>query len=523
MNDEYIKVTAIVNQTKTVFDGSTLSFIGGDKIAIWAFSTEETPVLLNDFILSNTAEKVNVFTGSFKKNTTQVIDADYYALYPTSNERSGITINCELPTVQVAPFDPSAAIILAHDNKIYNEEDMPSLTLSFQQILAPLRIDIINDDPAYEDDILKSIVVQSDDKICGSFSFDMSNPEILDFSKGSKELRSAFSSTQLIGTGFSTMVMIRPGTLGNLSIRVITDKRSFNFPIGSSVTIDKNYVNVASLNTNSVVPQNRKILACWGNSYTNRTGRPASPNACNFPDHLQELLGDEEWIVYNGGYNGYKLPGIITQLELWEATNDADLSILYMERNGGYTTNANLKEQYDEAISYLTNSDDYIVLGSHCRQYWSIAGTYPVVISESEIQDYRYYGRDGDPEQHVDTYEEAFIAPFAATNKYIDLFHSITTDWKNWLVRTGRYSNVEAINEATEYPGTGTGSDGAVMIDSNEDGIKDTAIDWPQSFWFANNAHERRFVHPSQYGAKAIALMIYDKMCELGYVTTPAE
>ena len=515
IHSEYREISAFVksDETKTVFEEGKLSFVGGDRLCVYAFTNEANPVYLNTFSLFNTHYNVNKFTGIFKSRDQRIIDANFYALYPDSFPQEGGIVTAEVPVAQQAPFDPAAAILFASDRKTYNEEDMPSLILSFQQLLAPIRIDFVNDYSDYESDELLFFEIESEDNISGSFQFDVAEPEKLDFSTGENKLRSVFPKGTLLGPGVSSMVMLRPGELSRLRIKVVTGPRVFSFSLSSELTIDKDYINVVSLKASDATQDVRKVVACWGDSYTNRESRPVTYNTCNYSVHLQELLG-EDWYVYNGGYNGDVSTNIINKLKDWEDINDATLSILYMGRNdnAGPTDYAQLKSRYETAISYLTNDEDYIVLGSHNRQFWSVAEEYPVVVSSEEKLDFH-------ENDNGNTYEGAFIAYFANTGKYIDLFHTVTNDWKNWLVRTGRYPTVEAIDESTEYPGTNKGADGAVMIDTNGDGIKDTAIDWPQSFWFQNSVHERRYVHPSEYGAKAIAIMIYNKMVDLGYVT----
>jgi hypothetical protein len=249
----------------------------------------------------------------------------------------------------------------------------------------------------------------------------------------------------------------------------------------------------------------KKTVACWGNSYTSRnsTAQHDAPNQANYPDYLQTLLG-EDWVVYNGGYNGWTLPAIIEKLEEWEETNDADLSILYMERNGGFSSWQDCFDRYKSAISHLSNPDDYIVLGAHIVEFWPERGLYPYSKTDLSV-------RGGS------RYEETFLSPFIESGRYKDLYHPVIQDWKNWLVRVGRYESVDEISDEVEYPGgvdeTGEKILGAVMIDSDNDGIKDMPLDWPQSFRWAIND-----VHPSKWGAKAIALLVYDRMVELGYL-----
>lgn len=507
----------VVDRTKTTLTDYTLSFSVGDALNIYAFTNEATPDYLNSFLLTNDFRDVNEFHGFIHARDSRKTDARYYAIYPSTSLLIEKTVTCELPTSQSAPFDPAATVMCARCDDYYNEESMPKLTFSFDQVLAPLRINISNTNPDYEDEEIKYVEVSSDDKICGRFRFDIENPGVLDFSDGENKLTSSFANGTLLGTSISTLVMIRPGQLRNLEVKLSTEKQNFVFSIGgTSVSMDKASVNVITIDPATVTPQKKKIVACWGDSFTNRTLRPPSQNDCNYTEHLQELLG-EDWYVYNGGYNSNNAYSIIYHQREWEKENDADFSVFYIGRNGGQSNYVTLKGYYDTGISNLTNKDGYLLVGFHNRQYWSEAEKYPVVVSESEILDYRF-----DQAEPPHSYYETLIVPFMATGRYVDFYHTIISNWQKWLVRVGKYDRVEDIDIAVEYPGTGTGSDGAVMVDSNDDGIKDLALDWPQSFWYTNNAKERAYVHPSKWGAKAMAYMVYDMMYELHYVDSPA-
>ena len=157
----------------------------------------------------------------------------------------------------------------------------------------------------------------------------------------------------------------------------------------------------------------------------------------------------------------------------------------------------------------FTNKDDYIVCATHNRQFWKDAE--PVIVGPTETQDYRF-------DKNGKTYDDEFLAPFIEQGRCVDLYHPIISDWKNWLLRVGVYSSVDDIDLEYEFPGQSANSNGAIIVDKDNDEVPETALDWPQSFWYRNSDHERRYVHPSKYGAKAMAILIYEKMQELGYL-----
>lgn len=509
LSERKISVNVVEQATKTALSGSSIQFESGDRLRLICED-------YNELLVSNAnTGDVNSFEGSYFAKEISGTDCSWYAVYPTSlkvNE-TGI-VSGSLPENQNIPFDPSANYMYSGIQVAdYNEADQPNLTLSMSQIMGLVRITFVNKDSKYENDKLKSVQLSASTPLSGSFTFDIHHPENNAVFSGStsQHVGASYSiKTPLGGEGdeHTLYLFVNPATITNATLNIRTDKHSFTYT--STHTFIPRAGALTTLPTMDLkdfevedLPY-KKTVACWGNSYTSRNSiaKHDAPNEANYPDHLQALLG-EDWFVYNGGYNGWTLPAIIEKLEEWEEQNEADLTILYMERNGGFNTWQDCLDQYNAAISHLTNRSDYIVLGAHLVQYWSERDLFPY-----STGDYRVKGGT--------TYEGTFLSPFIESGKYKDLLHPVIQDWKKWLVRVGKYDSIEDISDEVEYPG-GVGVPGAVMIDSNEDGIKDKALEWPQSFRWATSD-----VHPSKWGAKAMAYMVYDRMYDLGYVDSPA-
>lgn len=151
-------------------------------------------------------------------------------------------------------------------------------------------------------------------------------------------------------------------------------------------------------------------------------------------------------------------------------TKDVDLQIIYMGQNGkvvyyGTPSDANYYDNLVQYHKYMTefnsNKSDYIILGYHMNNwnqyYWS-----------------------------------RFCDEFGET-RMIDLRHIIPNRGRELMVRTGAFPNEASIPQSE-----------LDRVDIGE---------WPYCFW-----HTTSDVHPSEYGARAMAIVIYERMVELGYI-----
>ena len=515
-----VGIKTATSNTKTSISGYQISFDSNEKMTLVCEGK-------STIYISNTESYPNLFKGfmPIKRATAEI--CKWYSIYPaTTFPEEKNTYTFSLPSTQIAPFDESCNFM--HSIKTeseYNEENMPqSLPLEMRQILGVIKISLVNSGDTYSGDIIKEVSISSpNDVLAGTFSFEVPDEGVAVpiFSGSENIVRSSFNSDETVGKDVvhDVYLFVNPTTISNATIEIITDKHIFRYTSEKSFKVVQGALTtMQTWDLNSLLSvSERRVVACWGNSYISRNGSANRTryNESNYPDQLQELLG-LDWFVYNGGYNGATLNEVIKHEKEWEAENDADLSIFYMERNEFpfYVTNLvfdyeDIRVRYLDAIDALTNKEDYIVCATHNRQFWKDAD--PVIVSETETQDYRF-------DKNNKTYDDEFIATFINAGRCVDLYHPIVSDWKEWLVRVGVYSSVEEIQTNKEFPGQAKKSNGAILKDTDGDGVPETAIDWPQSFWFNNNDHERRYVHPNKYGAKAMATLIYNKMQELGYL-----
>jgi len=153
-------------------------------------------------------------------------------------------------------------------------------------------------------------------------------------------------------------------------------------------------------------------------------------------------------------------------------TKDVDLQIIYMGTNGRVVYYGKIGDPnyYDNLVTYHkymtdfnTKKSDYIILGYH----YSAWNSY---------------------------YWERFCNEFGTT-RMIDLRNIIPNRGRELLVRSGAYPDEASIPQ-----------DELNRIDKG---------DWPYIFMYNPKIGD---VHPSEYGARAIAIVIYERMQALGYL-----
>lgn len=512
ISERKMSVSVVKQTTKTTISGSSILFETGDQLRLVCEG-------YNNFYVSNAETgDVNLFEGLYRAMETSGKDCSWYAVYPAvlSVSENGV-VTGTLPERQTAPFDPAANMMISNIVIAdYWEDNQPPLPpLYMNQIMGLIQISFTNANADYANDYLYSAELSTSTALSGPFVLNIHdiNPKAAFSGDTSNRVYATYSSedrTQLgNGVSHTLYLFVNPSQISNATLTIKTNKHTFTYNSSRSFTPTAGCLTTLPLMDlkDFLVDDMPKTVAIWGSSSVSRNAlSPESarvaPNEANFPYQLQLLLG-EKWTVYNGGYNGWRLPNIIEKLEEWEETNDADLTVLYMERNGGYSSWQDCLNQQIAAISHLSNPDHFIVLGHHDVHYWQEQDLYPYA-----IYDKRPSGGS--------TYEGTFTAYFINLGRFQDLFHPVVNDWKEWLVRVGRYDTIGEISNEVEYPGD-VGITGAVMIDSDGDGIKDKPLEWPQSFRWSSGD-----IHPSKWGAKAMAYMIYDKMYDLGYVDSPA-
>ena len=290
------------NNTKTELTGSAIRFGSDESINVVCEG-------FNKILVGNKDSKnPNIFQGEYRLTGKIGSDCDWYALYPESLDLSetGI-ITGTLPSEQTAPFDPSANMmysdIIVAD---YDEENMPSISLSMNQMMGLIRISFINDNADYADDILQSVQLRSSVPLCGDFSLDIHSGDLSFEGYTYKYVTSLYSSEEALGvdTQHWVTLFVNPVKITGAKLVIRTDKHTFTYtstkkftPVAGSLTL------LPLMNLEDFVVEGpttlKKRVVCWGDSSTSANYAEKT----TYCKYLQLLLGSE-WEVLNGGKSG---------------------------------------------------------------------------------------------------------------------------------------------------------------------------------------------------------------------------
>jgi len=570
--DGIIDVSVNAAGTRTSLEGTTLSWEKGDVLGLFIQGVQDNSPLTN-----SGSSSVTNFTGGIPKQGIDPCDVLWAAYYPKQSACDGSTVIAELPRSQAAPFDASANFMVSTPvSHNYNENGMDPVSMVFDRHLFGLiKVRIVDSSNPTSTSRVSKVDITSDEgkTMSGSFTFDVFSPlTSLSFKAGSSypNVMATYETASVIGSGKEIYLFVKPDTYNGLTLKVQTEDEGIReFHTSSTVTINAgDLATFPDADIAGKTPKRVKVLACWGDSFTNA-------GYSSYPVNLQSLLG-VYWKIYNGGISGnrveeiaarqgglpivtgeefvlpasgtvttegiyrtksnscedgyyhirlysgamsnpcliecngaqykcniistasdlydtgYNDPSItytatVSRLEAGEAvtipahskiisygaqvTKDADLQIIYMGTNGVVTYPGklgddcyydNLVEYHKYMINFNTNKSDYLILGYHT---W----------------DWNTY------------YWQRFAGKEFGEDRMIDLRHLIPEYGRELMVLTGVYPSVADIPQSE-----------LDRIDGGE---------WPYCFW-----HTTTDVHPSEYGAKAIAIIIHDRMRKLGYI-----
>lgn len=159
-----------------------------------------------------------------------------------------------------------------------------------------------------------------------------------------------------------------------------------------------------------------------------------------------------------------------------------DLTIIYMGQNGGYKSLDILYQQYRAMIDYAfaEGPENYIVLGFH---------NHTKLAEQNENNAYWNFF-EGASGFGVNVNEGRPVS------RFVNLFKELTGEnYAKYLTLSGAAASPSDVSaEDKEYVSKG-------ML--------------PRSYWFDPEAGD---IHPNEYGAKAFAHAVYNKIVELGYL-----
>lgn len=303
-----VPVSVGVVETKTVIDGYQISFDGSEQMTLICEGVNAAKV-------SNDGLEPDLFGGEFNAVGKNKAGASFYAIYPYVGIGQNGNEQGMVPVAQRAPFD-AAANFMCSDKVVadYNEQAMPELSMSMNQLMGILKVTFTNSSAEYQDDVVKDIILTSSTQLVGGFSvkFDTQGkpyPEFDGNDLASKRVISSYVATEKLGLNktHEVYLFINPVEVRDAELTIVTDKHEFKRTAAAAFTVkqgDLTYMDPMDVAmTFQPSAMDVKTLVLWGDSYTNRGYETTHTDRCNYAYHLQQMLGSG-WKIYNGGCSG---------------------------------------------------------------------------------------------------------------------------------------------------------------------------------------------------------------------------
>lgn len=561
-NKMLVKAKAkIGEETKTSLNGLKLSWQENDEIGVFVEGVQYN---------SSLSFHSSQFQGYFTKTKSSPSDKHTYAYYPVNIFHSSFDTIIEgfLPTTQVAPFHAKADYMVANIGTIYYDEDnLPDLNITFNRhLFSILKINITNSDEELKDEKLVGVRVKSKTRILsGSFTFDVLDGASAtavfsnDAALTHQHVDVNYSSGRAIGKDKTTtlyaVVPVGAYPEGDISVTVFTENYQGTVVAQKEMTLANGTVYNLQIIDFSLLAKSpaKKTVLCFGDSIT--TGTMAG--------NLQTLLGND-WKVYIAGVSGEKVLQIISRqgaIPLYLsggftipalASESVAVGTTFYTKN---QTNGDVAVTPDTPI--MVNLSAYTGNTTYCgvTNPFMVKGVECTITKAGDGKLYLQRSTDGDV---VDCESDSFVqaVPYAywklgnptvttlymGTNGVYNANPSkgrtrdqVLTDFYN-MVKNNTTGEFIAIgyhhslwNES--YEATMSSAFGDTYLDLRTVGWQKaetiaaqmgeglTPQDyenisnkiWPSSWGGLD-------IHPSAKGAKAHAIMIYNKMVELGYV-----
>lgn len=554
-DDSRGEITAQIRGTKTTISDNVISWSAGESLGITIVDQKNGSVIQKNICVSNSGtSSLDEFKGFFNKvgiKGGSAKNAVFYAYYPCQlASYSSSVVETKLPNFQKAPFDSAANYMVSDgEDGVYDEDDMPAITYRMKQLLGIIELDITSTDNSLKDMSLMRVTLSSSEIMSGAFHFDIVDPfNTLDFSGAGNfcSVRSEYpgGAEPKVGMGVTNRIymFVNPRTYSGFDLTVTLKSESgletFKMSMEGDVAVSHGNITKLSaidLATFSHSQTDVRKISCFGDSYTH------GGSGYTYTKYLREILG-HTWSVYDGGVSGdtsigiaarqggiqfvtkdaFVLPpaqfetdfgGLCTVKDpsfmdnyyfrtnwsipnpcmingvLCNVTNtsvtrlspgaemnveehtpvytypsyalkDADVCVIYMGQNGGWDDDLeSLINQHKAMIDFL-DKGQYIVCGFHN--------------SRSNAA-------------YVNRYKEVF------GDHFLDLHNEVIDRYKELLIRTGFCHTESEISPAD-----------VLRVENDK---------WPVNFCL-NEGN----IHPNGFGSHAMAILIYEKMEELGYL-----
>lgn len=310
MEQESAKVPVSVGvlETRTAISGKEITFSGGESMTLVCEG-------INAAKVSNDGISLDRFEGEFNAVGQNKPGASFYAIYPYVGVGQNGNETGWLPMAQRAPFDGTVNFMCS--DKVtadYNEQAMPELSMSMNQLMGIIKVTFTNSSASYQDDVVKDIVLTSSSQLIGAFSvkFDAQGKPVPSFGGDAAPCRrvmASYPAGEVLGLNKTHEVhlIVNPAEIKDAEITIVTDRHEFSRKASGSFTArqgDLTYMDPMDVATAFTAQEAQvKTLVVWGDSYTNRGYDTTHTDRCNYAYHLQQMLGSG-WKIYNGGCSG---------------------------------------------------------------------------------------------------------------------------------------------------------------------------------------------------------------------------
>lgn len=565
------------DRTKTSLSGNQLCWVEGDRIGIYCEGRQYNRCFINTE--GNSFQ--GYFRSRGSESYTETTSYYAYYPYEYNGSVDGTNLSSVLSNIQNAPFDSRYDFIISDPvHAKYDETNMPSLSFNMaNHLFCILKVPFINNDPEKAEQVLSELTIKAEGKIlAGGFSFDVSKPTSdpvfsSSISSLSDKIIVRWNTEEKLGNGVlhEVYAIVNCFSASQISVSIKTNDTVYDITSNQSIDIDKGeLVELPTIDLNAVSQTNRKnrTLAYWGDSIATLT----------LTDHLQWLLGDD-WNVICCGASGdtpfeiacrngcipmrikssFVLPGdpdkkVAIGTELYSDWNQ------YGEYDPGKLGVGNKSWFNDGTTSRLNNCE---VQGIECMMTRDDNGMYYLqrlssgpdisIPSSAEVKSYAsthlrdvdllvtYMGTNGYGRRKGAIFDETIADIYKEMTKYkehsnvydsaIDHDHIIVgfhhrlvsghiwwsqeyhdyflSQFGDHFLDLRTYGNANAERLLVQ---TGVVNSPSMINDLDHELINQG--DWPAS-WQTDYLTN---VHPNNFGSKAIAVMVYEKMRELGYV-----
>lgn len=577
LSEHRVPITVEVSHTKTVINGNQISFAGGESMNLVCKDVNVAKVYNKGFDLDTfTGEFLAV--GQTKDNASWYAVYPYVGLEQQGYGDCWLPMNQTAPFDASANFMCSDLVDADYDETAMPKLSMTMnqllgiMKVSFTNSSEDYKEDLI------QEVVMTSSTPLCGNFIV---KFDEQGKPFPEFKGGTCRVLSSYPAPIALGVNeiHSVYMFVNPAEIKDAQITIRTDRHVFTRKAKSSFKVrqgDLTFMDPMDVADLFAVDDAKvKKIVIWGDLYSNCGPTDTYLNKRNYSYHLQQLLGSG-WKIYNCAYPDYKTynitalqgstmahlgnysftipvsvtpvatggvyvpvtdrpasPAYMIPREFWnpceivvrdesgnevtrvegnlESQSDGifftrsrpgkevfvprksqvvpyaaknlrkpDLTIIYMGSNGVFDNLEFLYKQHRRMIEYAAagGPEEYIVLGFHSdndmsrlklgQEYWDL-----------------FDGPDG-----------FGVNPEAGRpiSRFVNLYKEMTGEhYKELLYRSGAASDPSGVRE------------------EDMDCVNQGKV--PSSF--LNNDGT---LNPSQYGAKAFALLIYDKMVELGYL-----